>query len=78
MGQEDAEALIRLQAFEPWLLPNIKASDKVSFATKYKHFYKIGFKDGRIFDYYIKVNRLCQNKPLKWFNNGWYELIKMI
>ena len=66
------------EAFEDEILPKIKASDKVSFVTDNGHFFKIGFKDGGIYDYYPQKNRLFRNKPAKWYYNGSNLILSMI
>lgn len=66
------------EEFEDGILPEIKACPLVSFVTDKGNFYQIGFKDGRIFDYYPGVDRLMRHKPGKWFFGGKNLLIGMI
>lgn len=66
------------ESFEDEVLPILNASDLISFVTNEGHFYKIGFKDGRIFDYYPIKNRLMRNKPSKWFSDGKNILLALI
>lgn len=66
------------ESFEDDILPKIRESEKVSFVTGSNHFYKIGFKDGTIYDYYPVKNRLMQHKPTKWFYDGKNILLRMI
>lgn len=66
------------ESFEDDILPKIKASERVSFVTDYGHFFKIGFKDGGIYDYYPQKNRLFKNKPSTWYYDGANLILKML
>ena len=66
------------EAFEDDILPKIKVSDRVSFVTDHGHFFKIGFKDGCIYDYYPQKNRLFKNKPSTWYYDGANLILKML
>ena len=75
---EKAYKQAKKESFEDDVLPIVKASEKVSFVTGYSHFYKIGFKDGSIYDYYPVKNRLMRNKPTKWYSDGKNILISLL
>ncbi len=75
---EKAYKQAKKECFEDDVLPVIKESEAVSFVTGKDHFYKIGLKDGRIFDYYPVKNRLLRCKPAKWYNDGKNILLAII
>lgn len=75
---EKAYKQAKKESFEDDVLPLIKESKAVSFVTGKEHFYKIGFKDGSIYDYYPVKNRLMRNKPTKWYNDGKNILIALL
>lgn len=75
---EKAYKEAKKESFADDVLPRIRESEKVSFVTGSDHFYKIGLKDGTIYDYYPVKNRLMRNKPAKWFSDGKNILIALI
>lgn len=75
---EKAHKQAKKESFEYDVLPKIKDCKGVSFVTDKSHFYKIGFKDGNIFDYYPGKNRLFQTKPSMWFYDGKNILLDLI
>lgn len=75
---EKAHKQAKKEDFEDDVLPEIKACRLVSFVTDKIHFYQIGFKDGKIYDYYPGPDRLMRHKPCKWYYGGKNLLIEMI
>ena len=67
---EKAYKAAKKETFEDDYLPKIKASDKVSFVSGSGHFWKIGMKNGEIYDYYPVKNRLHKCKPSTWYYDG--------
>lgn len=75
---EQAEKEEKRENFREQDWPTVQASPKISFATDHGHFFKIGFKDGVIVDYYPGKNRLFQTKPAQWFYDGRNILMSMV
>ena len=66
------------ETFEDDYLQIIKKSNKVSFVSGSDHFWKIGMKNGEIYDYYPVKNRLHRCKPSTWYYNGLRLILDMI
>lgn len=75
---EKAYKAAKKETFEDDYLPKIKASDKVSFVSGSDHFWKIGIKNGEIYDYYPVKNRLHKCKPSTWYYDGLNIILGMI
>lgn len=69
----------RQEDFEEHHLENIRKSEKVLKVTVLPNLYKIHFKDGSIFDFYPKKNRVCETTNRnKWSSNGIRVLLSKI
>ena len=75
---EKAYKAAKKEAFEDEYLQKLKTSDKVSFVSASDHFWKIGMKNGEIYDYYPVKNRLHKCKPSTWYYDGLNIILGMI